>query len=249
MNASDPTQILELDRPTGTPAPATVAGPADTVGAAGLAFELRGATVTADRGTVFGPVTVASASPVSVVLGSRGTGRTALLLSISGRMKLSGGELTTLGETRLSEIRSRTGVVGFEAIDALEHAVTLGAILRERLAWAMPWYRRTPRITPELSSELLAAAFGEFEQPDPSTLVRELGAAEEMLVRIALALMEGPELLVVDDFDAVRDPAERAVVAERLSALATQGISVVLATSDPGDAELFATHEPIVIEL
>lgn len=246
MNASDPTQILELDRPTGTSAPSTVAGPAGTTRPA---FELRGATVTADRGTVFGPLTVASVSPVSVVLGSRGTGRTALLLSISGRMKLSGGELTTLGETRLGEIRGRTGVVGFEAVDALEHAVTLGAILRERLAWAMPWYRRTPRITPELSSELLAAAFGEFEQPDPGTLVRELGAAEEMLVRIALALIEGPELLVVDDFDAVRDPAERAVVAERLSALATQGIRVVLATSDPGDAELFAAHEPTVVEL
>lgn len=246
MNASDPTQILELDRTTGNPVPAPATGPAGT---AHPAFELRGATVTADRGTVFGPLSVTSASPVSVVLGSRGTGRTSLLLSISGRMRLSGGELTTLGESRLSEIRSRTGVVGFEAVDALEQAVTLGATLRERLAWAMPWYRRTPRVTPELSSELLATAFGEFEQPDPSTLVRELGAAEEMLVRVALALIEGPELLVVDDFDAVRDPAERAVVAERLGALAAQGIRVVLATSDPGDVELFAAHEPTVIEL
>ena len=247
MNASDPTQILQLDRPAEPGAP--VAGIPDPAGVDHVAFELRGAGVRADRGAVFGPLTVASSRPVSVVLGSRGTGRTSLLLSISGRMRLSEGELATLGESRLSEIRRRTGVAGFHELDALEPSVTLGATLRERLAWAMPWYRRTPRITPELSSELLAAAFGEFEQPDPDTLIRDLGAAEEMLVRIALALIEGPELLVVDDFDAVRDPAERAAVAERLAALAGQGIRVVLATSDPGDIELFATLEPTIVEL
>lgn len=208
------------------------------------AVELRAAHVSAARGAVFGPLTATSTNPVTVVLGARGSGRTSLLLSIAGRMKLSGGSLATLGETKLSEIRRITGLVGFEDIDALEPSVTLGATLRERLGWALPWYRRTPRVTPELSGELLAEAFGEFEQPDPATLVRELGPAEEMLVRIALALIEGPGLLVVDDFDALRDPAERALVAERLSSLARRGIRVVVATTDPGDAALFASAAP-----
>ncbi|QZY51113.1 ATP-binding cassette domain-containing protein [Leucobacter tenebrionis] len=208
------------------------------------AVELRAAHVSAARGAVFGPLTATSTSPVTVVLGARGSGRTSLLLSIAGRMKLSGGSLETLGETKLSEIRRITGLVGFDGIDALEPSVTLGATLRERLGWALPWYRRTPRITPELSGELLAEAFGEFEQPDPAILVRELGPAEEMLVRVALALIEGPELLVVDDFDALRDPAERALVAERLSSLARRGIRIVVATTDPGDAALFTSAAP-----
>lgn len=225
---------------------AASAKPSGTV----TAIELRGAEVHGSRGTVFGPLTASSDRPVTVVRGSRGTGRTSLLLAIAGRMRLSAGELAVLGTTRTSEIRRRTGIAGFAEIDALEPAVTLGATLRERLAWALPWYRRTPRMTPELAGELLGAAFGEYEQPDPATLVRELTPVEEMLVRVSLALVEAPEFLVVDDFDALRDPAERAIVAERLQALAAGGIRIVLATSDPGDAALFAAAAaPAVIEL
>jgi hypothetical protein len=191
--------------------------------------ELRAAHVRGSRGPVFGPLTATSRSLVTVGLGPRGSGRTSLLLSIAGRMQLSGGSLSTMGATSPAEIRRLTGLVGFEAVDALEPAVTLGATLRERLSWALPWYRRTPRITPQLARELLADAFGDLEQP-------------------------GPALLVVDDFDALRDPADRALVAERLSDLAQQGIRIVLASSDPGDAALLeralpAGAAPALIEL
>ncbi len=213
------------------------------------AIRLSGAAATGGRGRVFGPLTAASDRPITVILGPRGSGRTSLLLCIAGRMRLDEGALETLGEVRPSEIRRRTGLVGFEAIDALEPAVTLGDTLRERLAWALPWYRRTPRVTPDLAEELLSEAFGDYPQPDPGVLVRELGSAEEALVRVSLALIEEPDLLVFDDFDALRDPAERALVAERLNGLAERGVRSVLAASDPGDAELFAAHAPAVIEL
>ncbi|WP_449283106.1 ATP-binding cassette domain-containing protein [Leucobacter sp.] len=216
---------------------------------AAAVIELRDAEVRGSRGPVFGPLTVRSDRPVTVVQGSRGTGRTSLLLAIAGRMRPSAGSLVTLGATKPAEIRRRTGIAGFAEIDALEPAVTLGATLRERLAWAMPWYRRTPRMTPVLAGELLGAAFGEYEQPDPATPVRELTPAEEMLVRISLALIEEPELLAIDDFDALRDPAERALVAGRLNDLAARGIRIALATSDPGDLALFAEHRPALISL
>jgi ABC-type multidrug transport system ATPase subunit len=216
--------------------------------------ELRAAHVRGSRGPVFGPLTATSRSLVTVGLGPRGSGRTSLLLSIAGRMQLSGGSLSTMGATSPAEIRRLTGLVGFEAVDALEPAVTLGATLRERLSWALPWYRRTPRITPQLARELLADAFGDLEQPGPALLVRDLSPSEEMLVRVSLALIETPRLLVVDDFDALRDPADRALVAERLSDLAQQGIRIVLASSDPGDAALLeralpAGAAPALIEL
>ena len=235
-------------------------------------IELREAHVAAARGTVFGPLSASSHRPVTVVCGASGSGRTSLLLSIAGRMRLSDGTISTLGDTGLAAIRARTGIAGFAEIDALEPAVSLGATLRERLAWALPWYRRTPRMSAALTEELLRPAFGDAESPDPGTLVRDLTSAEQMLTRIALALIERPQMLIIDDFDALRDPADRARVAERLSALASgralasgparasdraaagephafPPIAVVLATSDPHDATLFAELEPATITL
>ena len=211
---------------------------------------LNGASVRAARGPVFGPLDAASDSPITVVIGARGSGRTSLLLSLSGRMRLSDGSAAVLGadlatRSGLAETRRRVGVAGFAELDALELSVTVGDTLRERLAWAMPWWRRTPRVTPELSSELLAEAFGEYEQPTPKTLVRELDPASEMLLRIALARIEGPEMLCIDDFDALLSPTERALVAERLRELAAHGVRVVVATSDPSDAALLATTATI----
>lgn len=213
---------------------------------------LRGASVRAARGQVFGPLDAESHSPITVVVGDRGSGRTSMLLSLAGRMRLSDGAAEVLGvdagtRSGLAQIRGRSGVAGFEELDALEPSVTVGDTLRERLAWALPWWRRTPRVTPELSSELLAEVFGEYEQPSPNTLIRDLDPAAEMLLRIALARIEGPELICVDDFDALRSPAERRLVAERLRALAVLGIRFVVATSDPRDAELLATNA--IIEL
>lgn len=206
---------------------------------------LEGAAVRGARGPVFGPVDTESRGAVTVVLGGRGSGRTSLLLSLAGRMRLSEGRALVLGRdsaTRagLAATRRISGIAGFEAIDALEPGVPLGDTLRERLGWATPWWRRTPPMTTALSGELLGEAFGEYEQPSPGTLVRELNPAEEMLLRISLALIERPEMLCVDDLDALRDPAERALVAERLRILAERGLRIVVATSDPGDAALLA---------
>lgn len=224
-------------------------------------IELHEATVTAARGTVFGPVSATIRRPITVVHGASGTGRTSLLLSIAGRMRLGEGTLRTLGETRLAQIRRRVGIAGFAEIDALEPAVTVGATLRERLSWSLPWYRHTPRMTDALAAELLAAAFGGETLPSQllpahTTLVRDVDSAEQMLLRIALALIDVPEMLVIDDFDALRNPADRVRIATRLNALATDpsgGIDMVIATSDPGDISLFRSvadgQAPAVIEL
>ncbi|WP_241156267.1 ATP-binding cassette domain-containing protein [Leucobacter chromiireducens] len=210
---------------------------------------LSGALVRGEHGPVFGPLTATSERPITAIVGTRGSGRTSLLLSIAGRMRLHEGTLNTLGTAKLGEIRRRTGIAGFEAIDALEPQVTVSDILRERLSWALPWYRRVPRITQELAADLLEPAFGATSLIPIETLVRDLTPAAEQLLRIGLALLEEPELLVLDDFDALRDPADRDLVAERLSALAGRGVRTVFATSDPGDVERFAALEPAVIAL
>ncbi|WP_017792298.1 ATP-binding cassette domain-containing protein [Leucobacter salsicius] len=204
------------------------------------------------RGRVFGPISAESSSPVTVVLGASGSGRTSLLLTIAGRMRASRGGLETLGEAGTGAIRSTTGIAGFAGIDDLEPAVTLAATLRERLSWELAWWRRTPRVTEAVASELLAPAFGvvrnanRISQPDTALLCRELSPADDLLVRIALALIARPELLVIDDLDALRDPEHRERVADRVREIATH-TPVVIATSDPRDVALFGA--PSVINL
>lgn len=212
-------------------------------------IRLEDAMVSGPRGAVFGPLTAESARPITIVAGSRGSGRTALLLSLAGRMRLSSGSATVLGVTRLAEMRRRIGIAGFADIDALEPTATVAATLRERLAWVVSWYLRTPKVTPEVASDLLATSFGDLEQPAADTLVQDLVPADEMLLRIALALIESPQMLVIDDFDELRSSADRQLVADRLTALAASGIRVVLATTDPADAAHFSGEPPALIEL
>lgn len=207
-------------------------------------FSLEQATVTGPRGAVFESLNATSNKQQTVVIGTRGSGRTSMLLVLAGRMKLDSGDVQVLGLTGTSQIRRATGIAGFGEIDALESQVTLAATVRERLSWEMPWYRRVPKVTDDVVRELLAPAFGETKIPAAKTLCRDFTPAEEMLVRISLALIASPSLLVVDDFDALRDPADRKLVAARLCALS---IPVVVSTSDAADAELFAA--PAIITL
>ena len=212
-------------------------------------IQLQDAAVRGPRGPVFGPLTLSTADTITVVCGARGSGRTALLLTLAGRMRLTAGSAHVMGASRPADMRTRVGIVGFDDIDGLEPTATVAATLRERLAWVAPWYRRVPRLTPDVVRELLADAFGELEQPDPDTLARDLGPVDTILIRIALALLESPELLVLDDFDELRSNAERQLVADRLTALATTGTRIVIATTDAADVERFAGQSPMLIEL
>lgn len=211
---------------------------------AGPVFAVEAARIQGPRGPVFGPLDASSQHNITVVLGASGSGRTSLLLALSGRMRLQSGTLEVQGETETRAIRRHTGIAGFSEIDALEPSVTLAATLRERLSWELPWYRFTPRITADIARELLGPTFGTAAYPDPAQLCRELTPVDDLLARVALALIAQPSLIVVDDFDSVRDPAGRASVATRLAQL---GIPVVVATSDPGDVGLF--DEPATIQL
>lgn len=201
------------------------------------------------RGPVFGPLTATSTTPVTVVCGPRGSGRTSLLLSLAGRMRLSAGDASVAGSIRPAALRKRVGIAGFDDIDGLEPTASVAGALRERLAWVAPWYRRVPRLAPDVVRELLADAFGALEQPSADTRVRDLGPVDALLLRIALALLESPEALVLDDFDQLRSAAERDLVALRLSEIAATGIPIVIATTDPQDAARFTAPHPTVIAL
>ena len=68
-------------------------------------------------------------------------------------------------------------------------------------------------------------------------------------MRIALALLERPRVIVVDDLDDVKDPAERAAVADRITALTREGIVFILGSADDRDLNLFSPESRAVVAL
>lgn len=215
-------------------------------------LEILGATVRGARGAVFGPLDAVSHAPVTIVLGNRGSGRTSLLLSAAGRMRIDQGTVKVCGvdaRTHAARVRRLTGIAGFDAIDLLESGATVAESIRERLTWISPWYRRVPHLTEADVARSLRPAFGALPMPQANLLVRNLSEAQELLLRISLALLEGPRVIIVDDLDDVKDPSERAAVADRLTALTREGTLFILGSADERDLNLFSPESRAVVAL
>jgi len=215
-------------------------------------LEIDGAKVSGARGSVFGPLHASSSAPITVVLGNRGSGRTSLLLAAAGRMRIDKGTVRVFGidaNTSAGELRRLTGIAGFDAIDLLESEATVAEAVRERFTWIAPWYRRVRHLRPEDVSRILQPVFGQMVIPEARSLVRDMTEAQELLVRIALALLESPRMVLVDDLDEVKDPRERAAVADRLTALAQSGTFFVVGSADERDLNLFSPESRAVVTL
>lgn len=200
------------------------------------AVRARDLTLHASRGIVFGPVDLElPAGGLAVVQGPQGGGRSSLLLTIAGRMVPdAGGRLEVLGEPlprRRRAVQRRAAVAGFAGIDDLDGSVTVGATVRERLAWLTPWYARTPRVDQRTFTRLAGPVFGPRPLPRVDTLVWDLDEVDAMLLRVTLAMTQRPDLLVVDDVDQVHDSTRRQTVWSCLEQIAASGVTVVAAVA------------------
>lgn len=218
------------------PAPGPDAAPSDAPDGppANPVVRARRLALHGPRGRVYGPVDLdVAAGELLLVQGAQGSGRTSLLLTLAGRMAPDADtRLDVLGHRLPRERRAvqrDAAIAGFGGIDDLDQSVTVGALVRERLAWLGPWYRRQARPTQRTLDEALAPAFGDRPVPAPGTVAWDLDELDAMLLRLGLALLQRPRLLVVDDVDQVLDDARRQVVWTRLEQLAADGLTVVAA--------------------
>ncbi|MBF4992896.1 ATP-binding cassette domain-containing protein [Arthrobacter gandavensis] len=190
--------------------------------------------LSAARGRVYGPLSFTVTDPLSVLCGPAGSGRTSLLLTLAGRMKPDSGSLEVLGlqlPRQARQAQRQTGIAGFRDIDELEPGVTAGAAVRERLAWLAPWWRFVPRVSDRQMARICGQVFGQLEVPPAGTVIWDLGEAEQFLLRISLAMLARPSVLFVDDIEQLQSSRARAVVEERLAALAAAGTAVVVGTA------------------
>lgn len=190
--------------------------------------------LSAGRGPVYGPLTFEVDSGLSVLRGDAGTGRTSLLLTLAGRMKHDAGTLTLGGlplPRNLRPVQKKSAIAGFAGIDDLEASVTVGAALRERRAWLAPWWSMVHKLNDEAVAEVCAPVFGGEPIPRANTLIWDLSDTQQFLLRITLAMMSGPKLLLVDDLEQIRSTESRAVIWDRLAWIASRSTSVVVSAS------------------
>lgn len=210
------------------------------------------------RGRVFRNVTF-SAEPGTLVAieGPSGSGRTCLLLALTGRMRPTGGRAET-GGLRLPEqaaaVRRIAALGPVPGVSELDPAFTVAEHLGER-ALLQGRYGASLRTVLRPRAERRAAARARVDGAleaaglDLATLpkagrtsVRDLERLEALRLSIALALIGEPRLLAVDDTDLKLSDAERDRAWELLRAVADAGTTVLAVCSEaPGNTRVVRT--------
>lgn len=192
----------------------------------GVSIIARGVTATGPLGPVFANVD-ADIHPgdLATVTGPSGTGRTSLLLALSGRLRTSAGYLEVSGLALPKEARTVRKLIaparvrpGFE----LEPTFLVREAVRER------------RITTGIAVEDVEDAFALVGiDPEPDATVRELHPGEQVLLAVALTMATGPSGVLVDDVDVGLPEAARSRVWAALEAVTEVGTTVLAVSPDP----------------
>lgn len=216
-------------------------------------IETKGLTLRSLRGTVFGPLDLVINDGITVLQGEVGSGRTTLLLTVSGRMRQSAGTATTLGfalPKRARDVQKRTGIAGFASIDDLDGMITVADAIRERRAWLSPWFSVVPKPDNDDVHATLRPVFGD-RLVDANTRIWDLNESQHLKLKIVLALMARPSVLFVDSIEQIQSDESRQRIWAALSALHDErGISSVV-TAASADTRLWAglPTQPQLIEM
>ncbi|MEU7515349.1 ATP-binding cassette domain-containing protein [Streptomyces sp. NPDC042898] len=224
-----------------------------------------GAAVVADgfglkgpRGWAFRKVSFrAEPGALVAIEGPSGSGRTCLLLALTGRMKATEGHAEVGGvglPRKLGAVRRFSALGQVPGVSELDPAFTVAEHLRERALLQRRFdgsFRTFLRRPAERAAEARArideavAASGLDLAALPKgerTSVRDLERLEALRLSIALALIGRPRLLGLDDTDLKLSDADRAEVWALLRSVAAAGTTVLAVCAEaPADARRITT--------
>ncbi|MFE9866403.1 ATP-binding cassette domain-containing protein [Streptomyces sp. NPDC005506] len=201
-----------------------------------------GAAVTAEdfglkgpRGWAFRGVGLdAPPGALIAIEGPSGSGRTCLLLALTGRMRASEGRAEVGGlrlPRQMAAVRRISALGPVPGVSELDPAFTVAEHLRER-ALLRPRAERTAAARNRIDTALDAAGLDPANLPKAErTSVRDLERLEALRLSVALALIGRPRLLAVDDTDLKLSDAERAEAWELLRSVAGSGTTVLAVCS------------------
>ncbi len=188
----------------------------DTVAVDGVSLEVA-------RGEVFG------------LIGPNGAGKTSLVECLAGLRSRDGGTVTLLGldpELETREVRQRTG------IQLQASALPSRIKVREAVRLFASFYERRADVA------ALLERLGLAEKAD--SYVERLSGGQRQRVFIALALVNRPELVFLDELTTGLDPRARTAIWEVIDDIRAQGTTVILTTHFMEEAEKLCDRVGII---
>ena len=184
---------------------------------------------------------------VMALIGPSGAGKSTLIRCVnrlveptSGSVTLNDVELTTLGLRQLRLARRRIGMI-FQEYALVERLSVMENVLSGRLGYVgfwRSWLRRFPEAD-------IAEAFRLLERVGLADMVDkradELSGGQRQRVGICRALIQGPELLLVDEPTASLDPKTSRQIMRLICELCKErGLSAIINIHDVLLAQMFA---------
>jgi ABC-2 type transport system ATP-binding protein len=178
------------------------------------------------------------AGSVTALLGASGTGKTALLLTIAGRMRGWHGDLAVCGLDAARQSGRVRGLVGLglmPGVNDLAEALTCAQHVTEAHVFV-------PRSKRSSYRDVLAEVGLDGAA---NVQVKHLDAEQRIRLGIALAIVRDVRVVVVDELDRDLNREERTRVLTLLRELSEDGLTVLFACVD----DATAAHADLVIGL
>ncbi len=215
----------------------------------GAAISAEGFGLKGPRGWAFRGVDLtAPAGSFVAIEGPSGSGRTCLLLALTGRMRATEGhaEVAGLGlpkkmaaVRRISALGPVAGVSDLDAAFTVAEHLRERALLQRRFDGSLRSLLRGPSVRRAQARARIDAAMAavgldlDALPKGERTSVRDLERLEGLRLSVGLALMGSPRLLAVDDADLKLSDAEREEAWELFRSLAASGTTVLAVCSAP----------------
>jgi tungstate transport system ATP-binding protein len=194
-----------------------------------LPIELSEVHVRANDTKILDRVTLTIApGPPTVLIGPNGSGKTTLLRVAMGLARPTEGSITWGGQRQLPPLRraivfQRPVMLRRRCAANVRYALAAAGVSRDR---------RAQRI-----SELLRLVGLEGFETRPA---RRMSGGEQQRLALARALAREPDVLFLDEPTASLDPAATKTIEDIVQAISSQGVKVVMATHDLGEARRLA---------
>lgn len=166
------------------------------------------------------------AGPVTVLIGPNGAGKSLTLRLLHGLLTPSGGEILWGGAAPTRPIRRRQAMV-------FQRPVLLRRSVRANVDYALRAHG-IPR--PERHRRIAEALTQAGLQDLARQSARVLSGGEQQRLALARAWAVHPDVLFLDEPTANLDPAATATVEHIIARIRDQGVKIVLATHDMGQA-------------